>query len=115
MLGYFAGAFVWGLAKAVGSDATRSHNSLEGFGAAELVEELQFRTGIERMGLRRVFPPGTARVLSAVAFASIHPGHELDAALGGILYSHAYDKGGLLGSTVAHLCHNLGVYLGARP
>lgn len=114
MLGYIALAGAWGMAKAIGHGAKRTHLTVDG---GELLEELQFRTGIERLGLRGLLgvAPGPARFASALLFGLDHPGNELDASLGGILYSYAYDEGGLLGATLCHLAHNLGVWLGGRP
>jgi membrane protease YdiL (CAAX protease family) len=115
MLGYVAGAFAWGAIKAVSTHA-RKHDVAAGwdFGVGELTEELVFRVGLER-GLGLVgLGAAPARLLQAGVFGAMHPGNEVDAALGGLVYGAAYDRYGLLGSTLTHLMHNLGVYVGAR-
>ena len=116
MLGYIAGAAFWGLAKSSLTGARRTPHALLGFGFAELMEEVEFRAGIEHVGLRGFggLSPGVSRLASSALFGLAHPGAELDAALGGVLYSMAYEKWGLLGSTLTHLGHNLGVYLGGQ-
>lgn len=113
MLGFIAGCFAWGALKQAAFGGPVRHSLADLGLVGPIVEELQFRTGLERMGLRRVMSPGKARILSSIAFAT---GHQvpLDAALGGFVYSHAYDRGGLLGSIAAHASHNLGVWAMAQ-
>lgn len=115
MLGYIAGAFAWGALKSWSHDLTRSPRS--SFGLGELAEELQFRMGLEH-GLGRGLlglSPTVSRLGASVLFAVVHPGHMLDAALGGLVYSKVYEGHGLLGSTLAHIAHNLGVHFGGKP
>lgn len=116
MLGYIAGAALWGFAKSVSNNLTRSPHALSDLGAAELLEELQFRTGLEHGLGRRVLglSPSVARLCGAALFGLNHPGHMVDAALGGVVYSKAYEKYGLLGSTLTHIAHNLAVHLGGK-
>lgn len=115
MLGYLAGAFAWGAVKAVSTGAHR-HDVAAGwdFGIGELSEELVFRVGLEKglgfAGLGAV----PVRLTQSAVFGAMHPGNEVDAALGGLLYGAAYDRFGLLGSTLTHLAHNVGVFAGAR-
>lgn len=114
MLGYVAGALAWGAAKAAFVGARRDHYLDHDFGLGELTEELMFRVGLEK-GLGAVGLASTsARVLQAGVFGAMHPGNELDAALGGLVYGAAYDKHGLMGSTLTHMAHNFGVFLAAK-
>ena len=123
MLGYVLGAAAWGYLKAQGAGAKRSHNALAGLPVPELLEELQYRGAIERGALKRVVSPGAARAITAGLFALIHPGNELDAALGSLVYSKAFDAGesrwgrfgGLLTAVATHCAHNCGVWLGGVP
>jgi membrane protease YdiL (CAAX protease family) len=124
MLGYVLGAAAWGYLKAQGAGAKRSHNALAGLPVPELLEELQYRGAIERGALKRVVSPGAARAITAGLFALVHPGNELDAALGSLVYSKAYDAGserwgghigGLGFATLVHAVHNAAVWLGANP
>ena len=116
MLGYIAGALAWGFIKSWGNDLTRSPHSLSGLGFSELLEEVEYRTVIERAGLRGSagLSPLAARIATSAAFGLAHPGHMVDAAMGGVLYSKAYDKGGLALSTLCHIAHNCGVFLGGK-
>lgn len=114
MLGFVAGAFAWGAVKAAATGARRHDYLDHDFGLGELSEELVFRVGLEK-GLS-LTGLGTApmRLLQAGVFGSMHPGNEVDAALGGLVYGAAYDRYGLLGSTLTHIAHNLGVFLAAK-
>lgn len=116
MLGYIAGALAWGFLKSWGNGAKRAHNSLADLGFSELLEEVEYRTVIERAGLRGSLglSPLAARVATSCAFGLAHPGYMADAALGGMLYSKAYDRGGLPLAVGAHLAHNIGVFLGGK-
>ena len=116
MLGYIAGAAIWGLAKSWSNDLERSPHALSGLGAAELLEEVQFRMGLEHGLGRNVLKlsPTAARIGASALFGLVHPGHALDAAIGGLVYSKAYEDHGLLGSTLAHCAHNIGVHLGGK-
>ncbi len=113
MFGYVFGCFAWGAvkARALGAHSAGSF----GFGGAELLEELQYRFGAERMVAPRLgLAPETARIGTSLLFGLTHPGHELDAALGGYVHSKAYDAHGFKGAILSHLAHNLGVWLVAR-
>ena len=116
MLGYIAGALAWGALKANFLNVHRAPGShaLTGYGH-EVLEELVYRTGLERKVLR---PAGlsheTARVTQAALFGLIHPGTEVDAALGGYVYSKAYDAHGFWGALAAHTAHNIGCWLGSK-
>lgn len=115
----FAGAcFAWGLVKAsvLGVHRTGStHNFLHNLGGQELSEELQFRFGLEQ-GLKALTPLSAeaARVTQAALFGLMHPGNQLDAAVGGYVYSKAFEKHGLMGSLSAHVAHNVGCWLAAK-
>src|SRR5574343_567925 len=111
MLGFVAGAFAWGAVKAAAHGARR-HDYLDwDVGIGELSEELVFRVGLEKgLGLFG-FGAAPVRIAQAGIFGALHPGNELDAALGGLVYGAAYDRYGLLGSTLTHVAHNLGVFL----
>ena len=117
MLGYVATAAAWGFLKSQALGLTRSPRPFHSFGVPELLEEVEFRAGLEHglgrtiLGLR----PAVARLGAAALFGLCHPGNELDAALGGFLYSKAYEAHGLVGSTLTHLTHNLFVHLGGKP
>ena len=116
MLGYVAGCLAWGALKASLLGVHRVHGShaLTGFGP-EVVEELQYRLGLERVLAPRLgLGKETARMGQAALFGLIHPGTEIDAALGGYVYSKAFDAHGLLGALAAHTAHNIGCWLGAR-
>lgn len=113
MLGYVIAGFALGATKAIayGSKGPKNGHSLHALaalGADALTEELVYRTGVERVGLRNVMAPEPARLLSSIAFGLGHA-NPVDAAVGGYLYSRAYDAGGLPLSVLAHLAHNLGV------
>lgn len=112
MLGYLAGCFTWGLVKAASVGAPRTHDLGASFIGAPLVEELQFRLGLERLALGRVLSPERARIAGAIFFGAMHPGLEVDAALGGYVYSKAYESHGLKGAVFAHMAHNLGCWVG---
>jgi hypothetical protein len=124
VLGYVAGALAWGFLKSRSLDLRRSPHALSDLGFAELLEEVEYRYGIERVGLRGALglSPTVSRTLQAAFFGLAH-GNPLDAALGGFIYSKAYDAGavkhgslgGLALSAAAHIAHNLGVHLGGRP
>ena len=110
-LGYVAAGFALGAVKAIayGSKGPRhTLHALAALGADAFTEELVYRTGVERFGLRQVLPVESARLAGAALFG-LGPANPLDAAIGGYLYSRAYDRGGLGLSTLAHLAHNLGV------
>ena len=115
MLGYVLGCALWGAAKAsiLGVHRAPGSHALTGYGP-EIVEELQFRLGLERVVAPRLnIAPEPARIAQAALFGLIHPGTEVDAALGGYVYSKAYDAHGLLGALAAHTAHNIGVWLGS--
>ena len=118
-LGYIAAGFALGAAKSVayGVKGPKKHSlhSVAMLGLDALSEEVVYRTGVERIGLRGVanMGPETARMLGALAFGMGHT-NPIDAAVGGYLYSRAYDAGGLGLSTMAHLAHNLGVVFLSR-
>lgn len=119
MLGYVAGAALWGYAKASALGARRHQHNIANIGMHALAEELEFRVGLERGVGRAVLGlnSGVARGLSALAFGAVHEGslaRKADAALGGMLYSLAFDRAGLAGAALTHLAHNLGIYLGSR-
>ena len=114
MLGFVAGAFAWGAVKSAVTGQHRHDYMDWDVGVGELSEELVFRVGLEKgLGLTGL-APAPVRLLQAGLFGAMHPGNEVDAALGGLLYGAAYDKHGLLGSTLAHIAHNLGVFVAAR-
>lgn len=116
MLGYVAGCLAWGALKAhaLGTHRSPGSHALTGYGP-EVLEELQYRMGVERMLLPRLgVGPETARLAQAGLFGLTHPGLELDAALGGYIYSKAYDAHGFWGALAAHTAHNIGVWLGGR-
>lgn len=110
-------AFAYGATKAAAVGRRQEHLSdfLGTSPLTELSEEVQFRALGERVVGRRLLglSPGKARFAQAVAFGLIHPGNEVEAALGGLAYSMVYEKHGLLGSFAAHLFHNLGVWAGS--
>lgn len=118
MLGYVLGCLAWGICKAHIYGAHRAPGShfLGGFGLPELSEELQYRMGMERMLGRSMLGvnPAAARITQAALFGLAHPGLEVDAAVGGFVYSKAYDAHGLLGALAAHVAHNAGVWLGSK-
>lgn len=118
MLGYLAGAFAYGALKAVAMGRRQEHFStfLQTSPAGELMEEVEFRVLGERVVGRGVLglSPLTARLSQAALFGLTHPGNELEAALGGVVYSLVYEKHGLAGSLAAHLAHNLGTWAGSR-
>ena len=118
MLGYIAGCLAWGAIKASVLGAHRAPGShfLGGFGLPELAEELEYRVLMER-GVGRTLlgvNPMAARIAQSVMFGLAHPGLEVDAALGGFVYSKAYDAHGILGALAAHVAHNAGVWLGSK-
>jgi len=118
MLGYVLGCALWGAAKAKMLGAHRAPGShfLGGFGLPEIAEELEYRVVMERgIGLKMLgVNPTAARVGQAMLFGLAHPGLELDAAVGGFVYSKAYDAHGFLGAVAAHIAHNAGVWLGSK-
>ena len=114
MIGFALGCFTWGLVKAASVGAPRSHDLGASLLGAPVLEELQFRMGLERMALGRLVSPEKARLAGAIIFGSLHPGLEVDAAVGGYVYSKAFDAHGLLGAVLSHACHNLGCYVGGR-
>lgn len=89
---------------------------LSGAGMPELSEELTYRMGLERGVLGGVVGMNTepARIAQAIIFGLGHPGIQLDAALGGYVYSKAYESHGLLGSLAAHVAHNAGIWFGSK-
>lgn len=118
MLGYIAAGFALGGAKALvyGSKRgkqSRSAHALAMLGVDAFSEEVIYRTGVERFGLRQVMGVEPARLVGAALFGLGHT-NPIDAAVGGYLYSRAYDAGGLGLSTLAHLAHNVGVVLLSR-
>lgn len=118
MLGYIAGCFAWGALKAsvLGAHRTPGSHMLSGLGMPELSEELTYRLGLERavFGGLAGMAPGTARIAQAAVFGLGHPGIEVDAAVGGFVYSKAYDAHGILGALAAHVAHNAGVWFGSK-
>ena len=109
---------MWGACKAklLGAHRTPGSHFLDGFGAAELGEELEYRLLMER-GVGRAMlgvTPTAARIATATLFGLAHPGLEIDAAVGGFVYSKAFDDHGLLGAVAAHVAHNAGVWLGSK-
>lgn len=119
LAGYIAGCALYGFTKATVLGARRGHTSSSTFmhslGGPELMEELQYRVGVEQ-GLKHLGGVGEvpARVTQSILFGLIHPGNEVEAALGGYIYSKAYAAHGLMGSLLAHCAHNLGCWLGAK-
>ena len=118
MLGYLVGCLALGAAKAqlLGAHRTPGSHFLNGFGLPELSEELEYRWLAER-GVGRTLlgvSPTAARIGQAMLFGLAHPGLELDAAVGGFVYSKAFDDHGLLGAVAAHVAHNAGVWLGSK-
>lgn len=118
MLGYVLGCLVWGAAKAsiLGAHRAPGSHFLGGFGLPELAEELEYRVFTERMVGRGLVGvnPAAARLAQAMLFGLAHPGLELDAAVGGFVYSKAYDAHGFFGAVASHVAHNAGVWLGSR-
>lgn len=115
MLSYIGLCFGWGLLKAHVLGAHSGAHALSGLGAVELLEELQFRTGLERLIAPRLsVAPQVAKLGQAVLFGLGHPGNEVDAALGGYVYSKAYDAHGLMGAVLSHVAHNVGVWAGSK-
>ena len=113
MLGFIAGMGLWGFAKASLLGAHRT--SMHALGGPELLEELQFRVGVERVLAPRLsIAPHLARLGQAALFGLMHPGLEVDAALGGYVYSKAYEGHGLVGAVLSHVAHNAGVWLGSK-
>lgn len=118
MLGYLAAGFVLGAVKAVTYGAKRDEplgHALLGLGPDALAEEVTYRLGLERWGLRSALgvAPETARLATAALFGLGHA-NPIDAAVGGYLYSRAYDAGGLPLATFAHVAHNLSAVLLSR-
>lgn len=120
MLGFIAAGFALGATKAIayGARGDRGDHSLHAvamLGLDALSEELVYRVGVERVGMRGLGALGAepARLASSILFGLGHA-NPIDAAVGGYLYSRAYDAGGLGLSTLAHLAHNLGVVLLSR-
>lgn len=143
MLGFLALAFTHGAVKAAAHGRKRAGDGhlfteLPAFGLGELTEELEFRVALERGLGRKVLKlsPTAARLGQAALFGLAHPGLEVDAAAGALLYSFAYDAGvkraeekaksappttpttsphlsGIITSTLAHLAHNVGVWFGS--
>ena len=112
MLAYVGGCMAWGAMKAhvLGAHAAGPFP----VGLGEIAEELQYRWGGERLLAPKLgLSPEVARIAQAAFFGLVHPGHEIDAALGGYVYSRAYDDHGLLGAVAAHLAHNVGIWLGS--
>ena len=118
MLGYVLGCGLWGFAKAslLGAHRTPGSHFLGGFGLPELSEELQYRVFTERMVGRTMLgvAPAAARVTQAMLFGLAHPGLEIDAAVGGFVYSKAYDAHGFWGAVASHVAHNAGIWLGSK-
>lgn len=117
-LGYVLGCFMWGAVKAsaLGAHRTPGTHMLSGAGMPELSEELTYRMGLERGVLGGVagLSPNAARIGQAVIFGLGHPGIQVDAAVGGFVYSKAYESHGLLGSLAAHIAHNAGIWFGSK-
>ncbi|TAL42479.1 MAG: CPBP family intramembrane metalloprotease [Salinibacterium sp.] len=117
MLWYVLACMAWGFAKASVLGAHRAPGShfLGGFGLPELAEELEYRVVMERgLGQRMLgVNPAAARLAQAALFGLAHPGLEVDAAVGGFVYSKAFDQHGLLGAVASHVAHNAGVWLGS--
>ena len=118
MLGYVGLCCLWGFAKAslLGAHRAPGSHFLGGFGVAELAEELEYRVAIERgIGHRMLgVNPTAARIAQAALFGLAHPGLEVDAAVGGFVYSKAFDAHGLFGPLATHVAHNAGVWLGSK-
>lgn len=114
MLGYITATFLWGLVKASSVGAKRTHDLGASLIGAPLLEELQFRMGLERLALGKFVAPEHARLAAAAIFGSMHPGLEVDAAVGGYVYSRAYDAHGFKGAVLSHLFHNLGCFVGGK-
>lgn len=112
MLGYLAACFAWGVVKAASVGAKRTHDLGGSLIGAPVLEELQFRMGLERMALGRALKPEHARLAGAAIFGLMHPGLEVDAAVGGYVYSKAFEAHGLKGAMLAHAFHNLGCFVG---
>ena len=118
MFVYLIGCLAWGATKAqlLGAHRAPGSHFLGDFGLPELSEELEYRLLIERgightlLGVNHT----AARIGQAMLFGLAHPGLELDAAVGGFVYSKAFDDHGLLGAVVAHVAHNAGVWLGSK-
>lgn len=118
MLGYLAAGFALGAVKALAYGSKREGHlghTLLGIGPDALAEEVTYRFGLERVGMRGALGIGAepARFAAAALFGLGHT-NPIDAAVGGYLYSRAYDAGGLPLSTLAHVAHNLGVVLLSR-
>ena len=133
MLGYLAAAFAWGAVKAHVMGAHRTQPSpLHRLGLAELGEELEFRGLLERVAVPAAFGtmgavPVAAKLGQAVLFGALHPGLEVDAAVGGLVYSLAWDTAkranflglgpfaGLAGAYLTHVAHNTGCWWASKP
>lgn len=99
----------------MGAHRTPGSHVFSGVGMPELSEELLYRAGLERgvfAGLG--VAPNTARILQAGIFGLGHPGIEVDAAVGGFVYSKAFESHGLLGALAAHIAHNAGCWFGSK-
>lgn len=118
MLGFIAGAFAWGALKAAVLGSKAHDVDLGHLVVGALEEELIFRGALERGLLRGLAgtQPGTANLVQSALFELAHDGDRIpfDAALGGAVYSRAADRYGILGSTLTHLAHNLGVVAFSR-
>lgn len=131
MWGFIAGAALWGFAKgaALGTRRSTDEPGLGHHALGVLAEELESRYLLENVLLKQslAIAPSAARAVSSAAFGLLHLGtlpncaptvvkmwRVGDAALGGYIYSHAYERHGLLGSALTHLAHNLGVQLSMR-
>lgn len=117
VLKYVGLCFAWGAGKAalMGVHRTPGSHIFSGFGMPELSEELIYRVGLERGLLARSGLSATsARLAQAAVFGLGHPGLEVDAALGGFVYSKAFEKHGLLGALAAHVAHNAGCWFGSK-
>lgn len=117
MLKYALGCFLWGACKSALMGAHRAPGShfLGGLGLPELSEELTYRLGMERLLLPKLgLSSDAARLCQAAAFGAVHPGIQVDAAVGGFVYSKAFEQHGLLGALAAHVAHNVGCWAGAK-
>lgn len=128
LAGFVLGAFAYGLAK--GQVLVRSGEPIDlGFeGASALAEEVESRAVLGDFIAQRVLGMsfGSATAVSSALFGLSHlatadgkpPGVKLarvaETALAGVVYSLAYQRHGLIGATLTHLAHNLGVHAGAK-
>lgn len=116
LFAFLGACFVWGAVKAAAVGAKKTHDLGGSIILAPLFEELQYRGAVERgvvkIGGQGAISSEQARIATAIFFGLGHPGLEVDAAVGGYVYSKAWDAHGFLGAVAAHAAHNLGCFAG---